>query len=376
LTKIPFGPIFFHSAAKKVIIMKKLMTSLCYFSWAFSILVLGCAHPTDFEAGKFAAHTPEELVTNLSQAYQEKNVERYLGSFSGDCRFLYGGNYLWGKTHEQKIHQRLFGTAKSIELKLTEALNEEATETRRLSIYHYYLQIELRSEQTLEAQGMVELGMAKSSAGNWQINSFGELNVGLQKPAPTTSKTNAINNEVDYFPLRVGNQWIYEETIFPIPDIRTVVTDSVLIRGELYYSVQDFGYPFVTGFLRVDTLKQVRTFIPADSSEYVIFDLNADFNDSLIFVPPGASEIAVVELISRKDSVRVPAGTFQDVLEFLITDYNSGSRFQYEFAPDIGIIRQRGTNSELVLKSAQVNGIVVSVETRVLNWTQIKMSFN
>ncbi len=351
------------------------LTSLRYL-FLISNLIFGCARPTDIEDGKFAAHTPEEVAANLSRAYQETTLDGYLSTFSEDCRFLYGGNYLWGKADEQKIHQRMFAAAKSVELKLTEALNEEATETSRRSIYHYFLQIELRSEQTLEAQGMVELELAKSTIGTWQVNSFGELDTGLQKSAQTTSKTPAINNDVDYFPLRVGNQWIYEETIFPIPDIRTVVTDSVMIRGELYYSVQDFGYPFVTGLLRVDSLHQLKTFIPADSSEYVIFDLNADFNDSLIFVPPGTSEIAVVELISRKDSLRVPAGTFHDVLEFLITDYNSGSRFLFEFAPDIGIIRQRGTNSELVLKSAQVNGIVVSVETRDLNWTQIKKSFN
>jgi hypothetical protein len=359
--------------------MKKLITSLYRFSWAFSILVFGCTHPTDFEAGKFAAHTPEELAANLSQAYQETKLDGYLSSFSEDCRFLYGGEYLWGKTHEQKIHQRLFAAAKSIELRFTEALNEEASETSRRSIYYYYLQIQLPSEEPLEAQGMVEMGLAKSTIGTWQISSFRELDTGLQKPTPTTSKTSAINNDVDYFPLRVGNQWIYEETIFPIlPDVRTVVTDSVMIRGELYYSLQDFGFPYFMQptFLRVDSVKQIKLFVAADSSELTIFDLAAEISDSLIFQPPGLNEIAVVELISQKDSLKVPAGTFPNVLEFLITDCNSGSRFLYEFAADIGIIRQRGTNSELVLKSANINGIVVSVETRHFNWTQIKMSFN
>lgn len=356
--------------------MNKLKLLCC----AFPVInfVLGCAHPTDFEAEKFAARTPEEVAANLSEAYEGKNVARYLGSFSEDCRFLDGGEYLWGKTQEQKIHQRMFGAAKSIDLRLTEALNEEVTETSRRTIYHYYLQIQLPSEEPLEAQGMVELGLAKRTIGTWQINSFGELNAGVQKAAPTASKTHAIISEVDYFPLQVGNQWTYEETITTLPDVRTIVTDSVMIRGELYYSLQDFGFPYFMQptFLRVDSVKRIKLFVAADSSVLTIFDLAAEIGDSLIFQPPGLNEIAVVELISRKDSLRVPAGTFHDVLEFLITDYNSGSRFLYEFAPDIGITRQRGTNSELVLKSAQVNGIVVSVETRDLNWTQIKISFD
>jgi hypothetical protein len=88
----------------------------------------------------------------------------------------------------------------------------------------------------------------------------------------------------------------------------------------------------------------------------------------------------VVELISHKDSVTAPAGTFKDVLEFLITDYNSGSRYLFEFAANIGVIWKDGTNQVLALKRAFVNGkkypVVVSVGTRHFNWTQIKMSFN
>lgn len=88
------------------------LTPYLRYSLLISCVIFGCGLPTDYEAKIFSVRTPDEVVANLSQAYQEKNVERYLSSLSGDCRFSDGGEYLWGKTQEQKIHQRLFAAAK------------------------------------------------------------------------------------------------------------------------------------------------------------------------------------------------------------------------------------------------------------------------
>ncbi len=353
--------------------MNKLTLLCCAF--LISNLIFSCARPTDFEDGKFAARTPEELAANLSQAYEEKRLDGYLSAFSEDCQFLYGGDYLWGKMQEQKIHQHLFATAKSIALKLTEALNEEATETTRRSIYHYYLHIQLSGEEMLEAQGMVELGLAKSAIGIWQINSFRELDSGLQKPAPTTFNTDVTNSEADYFPLRVGNTWLYKDTFITTrPEtLRTTVTDTLVIRGKKYYRVKNLLY-LAFELNRLDSLK-LKTFVEEDSTELTVLDFNASIGDTLTVTFPHFREPFIVELLTEKDSVTVPAGTFKNVKEFLITDYNSGSRFQYEFAESIGLIRQRGTNTVNELISAKVNDLIVSVETRHLNWTQIKISF-
>jgi len=340
-------------------------------------LIFGCAHPTDFEDGEFAAQTPEEVAAKLSRAYQETKLDGYLSLFSEDCRFLYGGEYLWGKTQEQKIHQRMFAAAKSIELKLTEALNEEANETSRRSIYSYYLQIELRSEETLKAQGLVELGLAKSTNGVWQINSFGELNTSLQKPAPTPSNTHVDNSVADYFPLRVGNTWLYKDRLITTrPEtLRTTITDTVVIHGNRYFRIKNSLYP-TFDLIRLDSLK-LKTFVENDSTEMTVLGFNASIGDTLIVTFPYLPEpfIFIVELLRERDSVTVPAGTFKNIKEFLITDWNSGSRFLYEFAEGVGLIRQDGTNTINELISARVNDVIVSVETRRFDWTQIKRLF-
>jgi len=120
-------------------------------------------------------------------------------------------------------------------------------------------------------------------------------------------------------------------------------------------------------------------FFTCDSSEHAVFDLAAEVGDSLSFIPPGATGTVVVELCSQRDSLAVPAGTFPDVLEFVITDNNSGASLVYQFAANVGIIRQSATNQILALKSAFVNGetypIITSVEPSYTSWTQIKSNF-
>jgi hypothetical protein len=340
-----------------------------------SYFIFGCGQPTDFD-GKLVAHNPNELIASLSQAYEEKNLEGYLSLFDEDAQFLSGGDYLWGKAREQEIHQRLFAAAKTIELSLTEGWNEEATETNRRTVYHYYLQVQLPGTESLVAQGQVELGLAKTSSDVWQIKSFGDLKAGSQKSTSATSSAPIINNTADYLPLRVGNTWVYKNTAIEQPQIlQTTITDSLIINGKLFYNIENFLY--ISGYPnRVDS-GLLKTFVEKDSSELTVLDFNAAFGDTLLFTPPDLEYPMIVELLWERDSVTVPAGTFFNVKEFVITDVNSGSLFFYEFAESVGIIRQRhGTLTVNELISAQVNGrLIVSVESLDHSWTEIKSRY-
>jgi hypothetical protein len=355
--------------------MRKHIPLIHFFLSALSPFIFGCGQPTEFD-GKLAAHSPNELIASLNQAYEEKNLKGYLSLFSEDSHFLSGGDSLWGKAREQEIHQKMFAAAKTIELSLTEGWNEEATETNRRTVCHYYLQVQMPGTEMLTAQGQVELGLAMTSADVWQISSFRELETGLQKPATTSSNASAVGgNGKDYFPLRVGNRWSYEEIYWHYSDFETVVKDSMLIRGNLYYYL-DHSPVFADGFFRVDSLQQFRLFMPADSSELTIFRFNAEIGDSLILQLSDDDDPMIIELVSRKDAATVPAGTFRNVLEFLLTDYGSGSRFVFQFAEGIGLIRERVPGEEFVLKSAYVNGeLIVSVEEEKYDWTEIKRRF-
>jgi len=355
--------------------MIKLKPYWWHFALTISLLFSFCNRPIEFEQSGFLYTSPEETVANLTQAYKEKNLEGYSSSFTDDSQFYQESEYLWGKAQEEKIHRKMFAAVKTIELKMTEAWNEEATETTRRTVYNYQLKVELLSEQILQGEGQVSLDFVKNENGYWQINSFRELDTGLRKLGQPVSSTVTNNDSVDYFPLRVGNRWTYENQLYPkMPDVQTTVTDSLIIRGQLYYKVQDAF--FSTSLLRVDSLQNLKMLMTEDSSEVTLFKFQAAVGDTWSYSYPNFGGRIVVELISRQDSLEVPAGTFKDVLEFQTTvDFLLVSLD--EFAANVGRIRQRGENQEVVLKSAEVNGrkypVIVSVETHYFNWTKIKL---
>jgi len=341
-------------------------------------LTLSCSNPTGIQKTDSDNATPDAVIESLISSYNNRNLDIYLRNFSEDCQFKQGSEFLWGISREEQIHERLFASVTAVDLNLTELRSEQLTEARHVGVYNYDLSVELPTEQVLLAQGQVEFEFVKDAQERWRIQSFSDLKDRFSKSAQGVFIATATEDSVDYFPLRVGHKWNYEEILFNMPGYETIVTDSLILRGKLYYSLKDFVFPFFMQptFARVDSFGEFKMFFPADSSELTIFKFNAAVGDTWSFQPPGNLNFpTTVELIARKDSLKVPAGTFKNVLEYLLT-INFSTRVLYEFGENIGMIRQRGENQELVLKNAFINGdIIVSVNTKQYSWTQIKMGF-
>lgn len=353
-------------------------TSDVLFGVVMSLLLTGCLQPTEIDSESNLSQ-PESVVENLALAYNEKNLKRYMEKYSRQISFFDGMLELWGYDTEKRIHDKLFEQATRINLEMQRAGDMIVTDSSRQSAYNYRMSLELNHAPATMVEGEVVLDFIKNEDDNWLITSFRERNGKLNKPSNFASVP---DDSVDYFPLRVGNSWTYEEQFAPgVKNRKVVIEDSVMIKGNLLYQAAAPGYFFVisASFARQDSLKELILFVEDDSTERIIFDFAAAVGDSITFTPPNAFEEMVVELIGRKDSLAVPAGTFADVLEFLITDNNSGSRFLYEFAANIGLVRQRGTNQVMALKSAFINGkkypVITHVKTKYTTWTQIKRRF-
>lgn len=334
-----------------------------------------CTNPTSFQDSSGLNVTPEILINKLISAYQTQNVADYISVFSTNCQFKKDSQFLWGIKQEEQIHERMFASVTRVDLELNEIRSEQVTEKRKVTLYSYKLLVELPAEQVFLVAGQVELDLVKDVLETWRIQAFFEIKDGYGK-AISTRLTEDDNS--DYLPLRVGNTWLYKNTFMPtLPEIRTTVTDSLMIQSTQYYRIDNFLYPAFC-LNRLDSLL-FKTFVDEDSMELTVLDFDATIGDSLVFTFPNLTEPWVVELISEKDSVTVPAGTFLNVKEFLLTDFNSGSRFQYEFAAGIGIIRQRGSNTINELFSAEVNGkiypVVTGIKSRLSTWTDLKQSF-
>lgn len=349
------------------------MNAILLYALFFS-LFSGCSQPTDSDS-QLELRTPESVVDNLTFAYRERNLEQYMKSFSAQSQFIDGARELWGYDTEKQIHEKMFARATEIDLEMRALRDSFVSDGSMQSVYAYRLNVQWADASATTAQGEVVFEFMKEGE-RWRIASFRERKNGLSKDSGARF---AAHDSVDYFPLRVGNSWTYEEQLFPtLPEFQTVITDSVMINEKLYYQ-SDKGFPFASNFVRLDSLYQLRIFFEDDSSERLVFDFAADIGDSLFFSPPNASERVAVELINRKDSLTVPAGTFSDILEFQASDFNSGSASTYEFAANIGLVRQHGTNQVMALKSAIVNGkkypVITHIKTRLGSWTQIKSGF-
>lgn len=342
-------------------------------------LILSCSNPTSFHEAIAVNSTPEAVIQNLIFSYNSRNLDKYLSNFSEDCQFRKNSEFLWGISQEEQIHERLFASVNEVDLKLEEITSEQVTEKQQVIVYSYELSIKLPTEQVLLANGRVQFEFMRDVQERWRIQSFREIKDQFSKSEKAVSTKSTTEDSVDYFPLQVGNKWIYQDLVNPnFPDFEVNVTDSSIIHGNLYFHLDRF--PFVTdAFYRVDSLQQLNLFMPSDSSELTIYKFTAGVGDSWSVHLPGDPDSMIVELTSRKDSLAVPAGTFTDVLEFLITDFNSGARFICEFSADVGLIRQTGENQVLELKGARVNGneigVVTGIKNESLDWTQIKEGF-
>ncbi|MCH7677229.1 hypothetical protein IH879_20090 [candidate division KSB1 bacterium] len=341
------------------------------------LLLTGCGQPTSVDP-EYTFHTPEDVVVNMRTAYEERDLERYLSSFAPHSTFLDGETLLWDFESERRIHSRMFAEVTALELDMHSLGSETQSDSSLLLAYRYRVTAQLASAPPMTAEGEVILEFMSNNEDSWQITSFHDRTGGLNK---VSNRVLMPQDSVDYFPLRVGNSWTYDEQFAPgTPDFEVLITDSLILKGNLYYQLQNGQcITAYSNFIRVDSLRQLRMFFTCDSSEHAVFDLAAEVGDSLSFIPPGATGTVVVELCSQRDSLAVPAGTFPDVLEFVITDNNSGASLVYQFAANVGIIRQSATNQRLALKSAFVNGetypVITSVEPSYTSWTQIKSNF-
>ena len=58
------------------------------------------------------------------------------------------------------------------------------------------------------------------------------------------SIASAYGADPDYFPLAVGNSWVYRVTAGRIQDVETIdVTGTASFEGRSYFSVNFFGHP-------------------------------------------------------------------------------------------------------------------------------------
>ena len=151
-------------------------------------------------------------------------------------------------------------------------------------------------------------------------------------------------NEKKYFPLSVGNQWIYEEIHTHTLDTLSII-DSQIINGKTYYLTKENYSKFFWLRMENNRVYIVDTFATyLDSlniNEYILYDFSANIGDNwLVKLKSEQADCdysGIISLESTTDTVFAWYNVFYNSYYFyrLVPCYDAG-RFSEWFADGIG----------------------------------------
>ena len=161
----------------------------------------------------------------------------------------------------------------------------------------------------------------------------------------------------NYFPMEIGNRW----TFGTIASITEAISDTLRIAGSLFFRFNEFrSQADILLRLREDN-KLTWRIDPMSVLEHVWVDFAAEVGDRWEVMP---SYGWTVELQSKTDTVRVPAGTFTDCYRFYFYFHGDDNDWVEWYAPGIGPVKRVNfgfATIEYPLTSAVIHGLVVGV---------------
>ena len=161
----------------------------------------------------------------------------------------------------------------------------------------------------------------------------------------------------DYFPLKIGNQWIYGFSGLTGYS-KIEIVDTMRIGQYLYYQTfeqqSDLDWP-VYAYYRKDSLNQVLVYDNSEG-EYITYKLNATVGTS--WYKYSENFTYRTTLVDTCDIITTPAGIFQHCYQFNTLIEELYTDFKEWLAPDIGVILRENEGMGYVLRGAWVNDIL------------------
>jgi len=159
------------------------------------------------------------------------------------------------------------------------------------------------------------------------------------------------NTEASYFPLQVGNEWIYgvlNDTV----EIYMKITETINLNNREYYTL---AYTSTRGKGKVSEEEKMYLRSPDGLKIYQYENdtetLYRDFSD--IITDSSYKEKFTTTYVPYKD---LQMGRFNDVKSVREIDFQYDSGFIYYYAKGIGFIGQVWFRGNYYLKYAKVNG--------------------
>jgi len=157
----------------------------------------------------------------------------------------------------------------------------------------------------------------------------------------------------NYFPLSIGNYWVYSEVGISHPDLPVKVLDTCNINGDMYYYYGSAKNS--SELIFADSLGKVWQY--KNNKKIVWFDFTMADGDSYSYIPDSTNLNYVVKVLKHK-TIATKLGVLAECVTFVFDDPNAvDDEYSYTFAPDVGIIETwNGMGIHHVLNSAFING--------------------
>jgi len=171
----------------------------------------------------------------------------------------------------------------------------------------------------------------------------------------------------DYFPLKVGNTWIYlsfEVPPYYYPDTLQIVRTEMMNDTLYYVQNRPDGNPHgLSKYLRKDSVGNVYGRI--SGRDQMIYDVSADVGSKwIVEIQASNSTISyTVTLEGKSEKLFSHAGVFENCLKFLVETYDITEATYYVWlAPGIGEVRRDGfgLGMNYVLKRGNINSTTVT----------------
>jgi hypothetical protein len=156
-----------------------------------------------------------------------------------------------------------------------------------------------------------------------------------------------------YFPMQVGNRWLF----FPDNPTTDAIIDTIRINGNLYYQFDEYRH-YPNTYLRMSSDNKL--YHRFEDYEQLWLDFSADVGDSWIINNQSNFTEWTVFLQSKTDTINVPAGTFTNCCQFWFRFEGMDNDWVEWYAPGVGPVKRILYGYGVIdytLENAVVNGL-------------------
>ena len=154
---------------------------------------------------------------------------------------------------------------------------------------------------------------------------------------------------VSYFPMQVGNKWVYESSSL---DMTVEITGLIIHNIYAYYEfIKTYDGEVDTVLCRASQYEKVFIFF-GNSDELLIDFQRAEGETWQSF------DHFYAKVNRRGLSVQTTAGNFENVIEIFSDNTQSSDLYEFNrYAPEVGLVETIGFRRMFKLKRAYVNGV-------------------